>query len=211
MYPSFLEYLQNEYKGPFSATDIIGWYEDRGKKGIPLILRGNFPFGLALPGGIAEAMNYPSNARKESKEEMNLRIKFFQEYLLSPIVLSERNQDMRAHISSIVYAGMGTGELKAGDDARAVKLFTPDEICELLTRPVLTAGTRPKDFEEGWSMPHYKVALAQHLQHVYSGRIKELENLNWRPTREQKKTIDTIVSEYVAKLESGMYGVEDVR
>lgn len=143
-YPTFEDYLRAEYKGPYSATDIIirytqhkPWsdYEVGYKSGIILIERKNFPYGFALPGGIAENITFQENAIKEAKEETGLEIIIDQPLHRPFSVLSQPTQDPRAHIASICYTAQGYGTLKAGDDAKKASLYTLDEVQELLTQP----------------------------------------------------------------------------
>jgi|SRR3989344_1963074 len=200
MYPSFKLYLKAEFEGPYPATDMIVWHKDKIKEGIVLIMRENFPYGLALPGGMCEnGLNYLQNSKKEMREEISLKVKIFDEYLLRPIVLSESNQDVRAHISSHVYVGRGFGNLKANDDAKKARIFSLEEICELIKKPVLKAGTKPDNFEDGWSMPHYKVALATYFFDLIEGRTNNI--INWKPSEEQKSIIYSIVDSYRDKIE----------
>ena len=43
-------------------------------------------------------------------------------------VRSAPERDPRGHMISIVYVGRGYGTLKAGDDAKTVRLYTPHEV-----------------------------------------------------------------------------------
>ena len=49
-----LGYTREGYRNPVPTTDLIIEYQMLKKKGIVLIERLNFPFGLAIPGGFAE-------------------------------------------------------------------------------------------------------------------------------------------------------------
>lgn len=133
MYPTFLEYLKNEYKGPYSATDIIIRHNDGKKNGIVLIDRKNPPHGLAIPGGIAEEMQYWENALKEAKEETGLDVILDDKE--RPFVLNikeERGPYMGCH----VFTGEGRGILKPheDEDAKSAAVYTLDEVRDLLKR-----------------------------------------------------------------------------
>ena len=136
-YKSFRECLKHEYKGPYAATDVIIRHDNGKKKGIVLIERKNFPYGISLPGGMAERMPFPENAIKEGKEETGLNVKI--DNPLQPLcVLSNVNQDPREFIASITYTGEGTGRLKPhkDEDAKSAAVYTLEEIAEMLDKPV---------------------------------------------------------------------------
>ena len=118
-------------RNPYPATDTIIEYEYEGKKGIVLIERKNEPYGYAIPGGYHDyGLTGQENAIKESKEETNLDvkiIKLFGEY-------SDPNRDLRKHIISNVYVGIGSGIMKAGSDAKSVGLYTPEEVRGMIRR-----------------------------------------------------------------------------
>ncbi len=162
-YATFLDYLRKEYKGPYSATDIIirytqhfPWndYELGCKSGIILIERKNYPHGLALPGGMAERITYVENAIKEAKEETGLDVVIDEPYHRPFSVLSDINQDPRAHISSICYTGVGYGVLRAGDDAKKADLYTFGEVTELLGQP------------ERWAFIHHQEIIRLYVEDV---------------------------------------------
>jgi ADP-ribose pyrophosphatase YjhB (NUDIX family) len=117
-------------RNPYLATDIIINFNG----GIVLIERLNDPKGIAIPGGFHEwGLSAEANAEKEALEETNLR-------LVRPTifdVVSDPARDPRGHIVSIVFEAIGVGQLKAGDDAKAARVYTYDEIRELIARKQL--------------------------------------------------------------------------
>jgi len=148
IYPTFKDYLKEEYEGPFMATDIIARY----KRGVVLIERKNPPFGIALPGGIAERMQLHNNAKKEGLEETGLVVR-----LDDPdrplCVLSRVHQDPRAFIATAVYTGEGFGELKPRpeEDAKNARVYTEEELADLV-----------KD-KSAWAFPHHRKAIQIYL------------------------------------------------
>jgi 8-oxo-dGTP diphosphatase len=157
-YATFNEYLKENYQGPYVATDILIRFSDKNKNGIVLIERKFPPLGLAIPGGMTEYLTFEDNAVKEAREETGLDIK-----LDSPnkpfCVFSEPSQDPRAFIASVCYTAIGYGELKPykDEDAKSAKIFTLEEITELLDKDV-------------WAFPdHHKKILGLYL----NGQQKE--------------------------------------
>lgn len=161
-YSTFVDYLKAEYAGPFCATDIVIRHDpaiqDKDitipwNSSIVLIERKEFPFGPAWPGGMAESMTLAKNAIKEAKEETNLLAVLDSVY--QPLcVLSEVDQDPRAHIASITYSACGYGELKAGDDAKRAHLVS-----------LTTLESLAKD-ERNWAMPHHRKIAIFYLNEV---------------------------------------------
>ncbi len=154
-YATFQEYLKAKYKGPYVATDILIRYENENeeKKGIVLIERKFPPLGLAIPGGMAEYMTFEDNAVKEAREETGLDV-----VLDSPnrplCVFSTPTQDPRAFIASIAYTAQGKGILKPhkDEDAKSAKVFSLEEIADLLDKPV-------------WAFPdHHRKILRIYLE-----------------------------------------------
>lgn len=162
MYPSFLEYMKAEYEGPYSATDLLIEYEDSEKEGLVLIERKYPPYGIAVPGGIAERTILPANVPKEGKEETGLKIKILDPLYRPFCVLSDVNQDPRAFISAVVYRVKGFGKLKPDkdEDAKRAVLYSLDEIADMLELPVLKNG---EDSNKGWAFPHHRTEIALYL------------------------------------------------
>jgi ADP-ribose pyrophosphatase YjhB (NUDIX family) len=130
--------MQEKYQAPYlipqiaTATDIIIEYTQDDKSGIILIERRYPPIGLALPGGFTTwGLDFEKNAEKEAKEETGLTVR-----LKSPehpmCVHSRPDRDPRGHIASFTYIAQGSGELKAGDDAKEARLYSLHEVQELL-------------------------------------------------------------------------------
>jgi len=111
---------------PLLTVDALIIYEGK----IVLIRRKNLPFkGLyALPGGFVEVgETVEQAAMREAKEETGLDIKLIK--LLG--VYSDPSRDPRGHTVSLCYLAVGSGNLKAGSDAKDTGLFSPEEIPEL--------------------------------------------------------------------------------
>ncbi|MBI2668341.1 NUDIX hydrolase [Candidatus Woesearchaeota archaeon] len=90
------------------------------------------PYGLAIPGGMAEPeMSLEDNAIKEAKEETGLDV-----VLTNPeqplCVHSKPGRDPRAHIASITYIARGYGTLNAGDDAKTARHYLFEELEEIV-------------------------------------------------------------------------------
>lgn len=101
--------LYKQYLNPIPAVDMIIKYNN----GIVLVKRRDGKY--ALPGGFMEfGESAESAAIRETKEETGLDLKL--EKLLG--VYSDPKRDPRTHIISITFVGSGSGELKAGSDAK---------------------------------------------------------------------------------------------
>jgi 8-oxo-dGTP diphosphatase len=151
-YATFKDYLKENYHGPYMATDIVIRHEEDHKKGIVLIERKYPPFGLALPGGMAENIPFYQNAVKEAKEETGLEAMIDNKD--KPLcVLSELDQDPREFIATVVYTAKGTGYLKPckDEDAKSAGIYTEDELRGLLEKDI-------------WAFPHHKKILKIYLE-----------------------------------------------
>ncbi len=116
-----------KYQNPIPTVDIFIEYKD----GIVIIERKNDPKGLALPGGFAEkGLTLEENAIKEAKEETNLDIEIINPG--RPFVYSNPSRDPRNHLISNTFIAKGSGELKAGDDAKNAYCFGIPKIKELV-------------------------------------------------------------------------------
>jgi 8-oxo-dGTP diphosphatase len=109
------------YRNPTPTVDIIIEIDD----GILLIKRKNAPHGWALPGGFVDYGETLEHAAvREAKEETSLDItalKLFGCY-------SDPARDPRQHNIAIVFTAKAAGIPRAGDDAAAAAVFTPDSI-----------------------------------------------------------------------------------
>jgi len=114
-----------KYRNPKPTVDII--IETKG--GIVLIERRNEPFGWALPGGfVDEGESIEHAAIREALEETGLEIEL--EDLL--YVYSNPDRDKRMHTISTVFTARADGTIKAGDDAKNAKVFSLEELPELV-------------------------------------------------------------------------------
>jgi 8-oxo-dGTP diphosphatase len=113
-------------KTPFLTVDAIILYEGK----LVLIRRLNPPFEneFALPGGFVEVGETVEAATvREAKEETGLDIELIK--LLG--VYSEPSRDPRGHTVTVCYLAKGLGKLKAGSDAKDIRLFGLNEIPKL--------------------------------------------------------------------------------
>ncbi len=115
-----------EKKSPVPTVDII--IEARtegGREGIVLIKRKNPPHGWALPGGFVDyGESLEEAAAREAREETSLNIRLKEQFH----TYSEPGRDPRQHTISTVYLATAEGNLRAGDDARELGIFTEEEI-----------------------------------------------------------------------------------
>jgi 8-oxo-dGTP diphosphatase len=113
------------YRNPSPTADIIIELIDRPERPIVLVERQNEPFGWAIPGGfIDEGETVEQAARREALEETGLEVSLVE--LLG--VYSDPERDPRKHTMSVVYIATATGAAIAGDDAKALQLFSPSDL-----------------------------------------------------------------------------------
>ena len=111
---------------PLLTVDALILYD----KKIVLIRRLNPPYQnqFALPGGFVEVGETVEAATlREAKEETGLEIELIK--LLG--VYSEPSRDPRGHTVTVCYLAKGFGKLKAGSDAKDIRLFGFIEIPKL--------------------------------------------------------------------------------
>jgi len=111
---------------PLLTVDALILFEGK----IVLIRRLNPPFqnDFALPGGFVEVGETVEAATvREAKEETGLDISLIK--LLG--VYSDPARDPRGHTVTICYLAKGFGNLKAGSDAKDIRLFGFNEIPKL--------------------------------------------------------------------------------
>lgn len=133
-------------KTPYLSVDgIIKVFDAYGGfRGIVLIERRNFPFGLALPGGFVEVGERTEEALvREMREETSLDVKITR--LLG--VYSDPGRDPRFHTASIVYICSAIGEPRGQDDAKSASIYRLEEIP--LDRLVFDHQKILKDFLAG--------------------------------------------------------------
>ena len=112
-------------KTPKLTVDAIVEYQGK----IILIKRKNPPHGWALPGGFVDDGESVENAvARELKEETNVDLKDLKQFH----VYSDPNRDPRFHTVSVVFTATTDTAPKAGDDAKAVGLYTKLEVFELI-------------------------------------------------------------------------------
>ena len=108
------------------TADVVILYNG----GVVLIRRKHEPFKghYALPGGFVEyGERVEETAIREAKEETGLDVKL----LRFVGVYSDPSRDPRGHTVTTAFLALGTGELKAGDDAKEVHVVSIDEALKL--------------------------------------------------------------------------------
>lgn len=127
----YIDYIANKLKSPFLTVDVIIELNDLDSSkggGIVIIERSNPPFGWALPGGFVDYGETLEEAViREAKEETSLDItdvKQFHTY-------SDPKRDPRFHTVGTVYIAKAKGTPCAGDDAKALKVFSLEELKKL--------------------------------------------------------------------------------
>lgn len=110
---------------PLLTVDIIIEMVDRADRPIVLIERRYPPHGWALPGGFVDVGETLEQAAvREAKEETCLDVKLGK--LLG--CYSDPDRDPRGHTVSAVFIGEARGTAHAEDDAKAVKLYTLNQL-----------------------------------------------------------------------------------
>jgi len=98
--------------------------------GVVLVRRRREPFKgqLAIPGGFVEYGESVGDAAvREAREETGLDVR-----LLSVVgVYSDPDRDPRGHTVTVAFLAFGTGELRAGDDAKDVVVVPIDEALKM--------------------------------------------------------------------------------
>ncbi len=110
---------------PLLAADAIIELRDRPGRPIVLIERLNLPHGWAIPGGFVDiGERIETAAVREALEETALEVRL--KALLG--IYSDPARDSRGHTVTAVYVAEASGEPRALDDARALRLFAMDEL-----------------------------------------------------------------------------------
>ena len=108
------------WQRPAVTVDMLIRYQG----GIVLVYRRNDPINWALPGGYVDyGERLEDAARREAREETNLELEDLEQFH----VYSDPERDTRQHSVTTVFLAAGCGELRAGDDAERVAIFTPSE------------------------------------------------------------------------------------
>lgn len=115
-------YVLQRHRNPVPTVDIIIEIPDQG---LVLIQRAKPPLGWALPGGYVEyGESLEDAARREAREETSLEV-----FLLGQLhTYSAPQRDPRQHNISTVFVASAQGEPQAADDARSLRIFTPESL-----------------------------------------------------------------------------------
>ncbi len=109
------------FKNPVPTVDIIIEWEGK----IVLVQRKNPPYGWAIPGGFVDyGESLEEAAIREAKEETGLDIEIVRQFH----TYSDPRRDPRQHTITTVYIARGHGTPRAGDDARELGLFSPQDL-----------------------------------------------------------------------------------
>jgi 8-oxo-dGTP diphosphatase len=85
-----------------------------------LIERRDPPHGIAIPGGFVEpGESAAAAARREALEETGLKVELVDQFH----TYSKPGRDHRGPVASVVFIAQASGEPKAGDDAKAIKII----------------------------------------------------------------------------------------
>jgi len=114
--------VTRRHRNPVPTVDIIIEYQDQG---LVLIRRANPPHGWALPGGFVDyGESLEDAARREALEETGLRVN-----LLGQLhTYSDPRRDPRQHNISTVFVASAQGVPRAADDARGLRIFSPEDL-----------------------------------------------------------------------------------
>jgi 8-oxo-dGTP diphosphatase len=136
-------------ENPVPTVDII---IELGDKGIVLIERKNTPHGWAIPGGFVDlGESLEDAARREAEEETSLKVRL----LAQMHAYSDPSRDPRLHTITVVFVAEAPAEgaPRARDDAKAIGVFTEDNLPEPLA---FDHGRILKDYFR-WKREGYKV------------------------------------------------------
>ena len=110
------------HKNPVPTVDIIIEFQEAG---IILIERRNPPHGWALPGGYVDyGESLESAAVREAREETSLDVQLLGQFHS----YSDPARDPRRHNISTVFIARASGSPRAASDARAVGVFSRDNL-----------------------------------------------------------------------------------
>ncbi len=123
---SVLSELAMPYRNPTPTVDIIIEME---AGGVVLIERANPPQGWALPGGYVDyGESLEQAAVREAKEETSLEVRLLGQFH----TYSDPARDTRQHNISTVFVAQASGAPKAASDAKALGVFSKDNLPEPL-------------------------------------------------------------------------------
>ena len=110
-----------EPRNPYPTVDVI--IENGG--GIVLIERKNPPHGWAIPGGFVDwGESLEEAAVREAREETSLHVRLIRQFH----TYSDPRRDPRHHTITTVYIASAEGNPRAADDAKAIGIFTRDNL-----------------------------------------------------------------------------------
>jgi 8-oxo-dGTP diphosphatase len=110
-----------EPRNPYPTVDVI--IENGG--GIVLIERKNPPHGWAIPGGFVDwGESLEEAAVREAREETSLHVRLIRQFH----TYSDPRRDPRHHTITTVYIASAEGKPRADDDAKAISIFTRDNL-----------------------------------------------------------------------------------
>lgn len=136
------------YRNPAPTVDIIIELGDRPHRPIILIERKNEPFGWAIPGGFVDyGETVETAAKREALEEISLDVRLIEQFC----VYSDPQRDPRQHTLSLVFIAEATGEPRAADDAKTLRIFQPWEMPDNLC---FDHGRILQDY---WSYRHHGI------------------------------------------------------
>jgi 8-oxo-dGTP diphosphatase len=109
---------------PLLTVDLILTLVD-GPKGVVLIERKHPPYGWALPGGFVDVGESVAQAAvREAKEETSLDVNLDEQFF----AYSDPSRDPRGATCSIVFLAHASGQPRAADDAKNVRVFPLDAL-----------------------------------------------------------------------------------
>jgi ADP-ribose pyrophosphatase YjhB (NUDIX family) len=115
-------YVLRRHQNPTPTVDLI--IEIPGQ-GLVLIQRTKPPLGWALPGGFVDyGESLEDAARREAREETGLQVSLLGQFH----TYSDPKRDPRQHNISTVFVAWANGTPQAGDDARSLQIFAPDDL-----------------------------------------------------------------------------------